>query len=145
MTAIQILVLLIVICILYTAYEIFNHIIFPKMVYKGMKETGRNPKWIMTKLSQYYGFNDVDIVLCNSKWGMLPCMRMGKEKLELWIDENTLTKDVEDVGVLALGGVLKMKYNVWNPDKPIYWQSILLYMLDGGEIEVRDKIKQETS
>lgn len=145
MTEKQILLSLIIACVIYTMYKIFDHIIFPKMIYNGMKETDRNPKWIMSKLSQYYGFNEVDIVLCTSKWGMLPCMREGKEKLELWIDEDTPTSDVNDIGIMALAGVLKMKYGILDLDKPIYWQSILLYMLDGGEIEMKDKIKQETS
>lgn len=145
MTEIQTVVICVIIMsALYLLWETFNHIIFPKMVYNGMKEIERNPKWITSKLC-YYGFNEIDIVLCESKWGMLPRVRAGKEKLELWIDNDTSTKDVEDIGSLALASLLKIKYNLWYPDKPLYWQSILLYMLDGGEIEMKDKIKQETS
>ena len=145
MTEIQTVVICVIIMsALYLLWETFNHIIFPKMVYNGMKEIERNPKWITSKLC-YYGFDEIDIVLCESKWGMLPRVRAGKEKLELWIDNDTSTKDVEDIGSLALASLLKIKYNLWYPDKPLYWQSILLYMLDGGEIEMKDKIKQETS
>lgn len=129
----------------YILWDIFNKIIFPKIVYHGMKEIERNPKWITSKL-QYYGFNDIDIVLCKSKWGMLPRFRVGKDnRLELWIDNDTSTRDVEDVGHLALAGKIKAKYGLWFPDKPTYWLSILLYMLDGGDIQMQDKKQQETS
>ena len=127
------------------AWELFNRIIFPKMVYHGMKEIDRNPKWITSKL-QYYGFDDIDIVLCESKWGMLPRFRAGKDnRLELWIDNDTSTRDVDDVGHLALCVKVKAKYGLWFPDKPTYWLSILLYMLDGGDVNMIDKKQQETS
>lgn len=126
-------------------WNIFNKVIFPKMVYYEMKETERNPKWITSKL-QYYGFSDIDIVLCESRWGMLPRFKVGKNnRLELWIDNNTSTKDVEDIGHLALVGKIKAKYGLWFPDKPTYWLSILLYMLDGGDVDMIDKKQQETS
>ena len=129
----------------YLAWELFNKVIFPKMVYRGMKEIDRNPKWITSKL-QYYGFDDIDIVLCESKWGMLPRFRAGKDNhLELWIDTDTSTRDVDDIGHLVLCVKVKAKYGLWFPDKPTYWLSILLYMLDGGNIEMREKEKQETS
>lgn len=134
-----------IVCGLYLMWDIFNKVIFPKMVYRGMKEIDRNPKWITSRL-QYYGFSDIDIVLCESKWGMLPRFRAGKNnRLELWIDNDTPTRDVENIGHLALCVMIKAKYGLWFPDKPIYWLSILLYMLDGGNIEMRDKEKQETS
>ena len=145
MTVNDLVILLGVICGLSLAWDIFNKIIFPKLVYHGMKEIDRNPKWITSKL-QYYGFSDIDIVLCESKWGMLPRFRAGKEnRLELWIDNDTSTKDVDDIGHLALCVKLKAKYGLWFPDKPTYWLSILLYMLDGGNIEMREQEKQETS
>lgn len=145
MTVNDLVILLGVICGLSLAWDIFNKIIFPKLVYHGMKEIDRNPKWITSKL-QYYGFSDIDIVLCESKWGMLPRFRAGKEnRLELWIDNNTSTRDVDDIGHLALCVKLKAKYGLWFPDKPTYWLSILLYMLDGGNIEMREQEKQETS
>lgn len=130
---------------LYLAWKLFNRVIFPKMVYHGMKEIDRNPKWITSKL-QYYGFDDIDIVLCESKWGMLPRFRVGKDdRLELWIDNDTPTRDVDDVGHLALCVKVKTKYGLWFPDKPTYWLSILLYMLDGGDVNMIDKKQQETS
>ena len=120
----------------YLAWNIFNKIIFPKMVYHGMKEIERNPKWITSQL-QYYGFNDIDIVLCESKWGMLPRFRAGKEnRVELWIDKDTSTKDAEEMGRLALVGKVQAKYGLWFPEKPLHWLSILCYMLDGGDIRM---------
>ena len=128
---------------LYLAWGLFNKVILPEIVCYGMKEMDRNPKWITSKL-QYYGFDDIDIILCKSKWGMLPRFRAGKDnRLELWIDNDISTKDVDDVGHLALCVKLKVKYGLWFPDKPTYWLSILLYMLDGGNIEMKEK--QETS
>lgn len=134
------------IAILFLIWDMCHRIIYPKIIRFGMKELHRNPKWIMSKL-QYYGFDDIDIILCKSKWGNLPRFEIGKNnKLELWLDDDsTLTKDAEDVGRLALCVSIKFKYGLWFPDKPIYWLSILLYMLDGGNIKMEDKIKQETS
>lgn len=124
---------------LYVLAVVFNKIIFPIIVHYSMKETDRNPKWIRSKL-QYYGFEDIDIVLCDCKWDVLPRFKVSKDnRLELWIDNDTPARDVNDIGHLALCGKIKAKYGLWFPDKPIYWLSILLYMLDGGEIEVRDK------
>jgi hypothetical protein len=129
---------------LYVTWRTFDRIIFPQMVYHGMKEVERNPKWVTSQL-QYYGFNDIDIVLCTSKYGMLPRFRASKDnRIELWIDNDTSTKDIEEVGRLALVGKIKAKYGLWFPDKPIYWLSILCYMLDGGDVNMIDK-KQETS
>ena len=120
----------------YLTWEIFNRCIFPQMVYHGMKELERNPKWVTSRLP-YYGFGDIDIVVCESKWGMLPRFRLGKNnKFELLIDNDTRIEDAEDIGRLALVGKLKAKYNIWFPEKPIYWLSILCYMLDGGDIQM---------
>ena len=137
--------LFVYIYIVYLIVATIRNIIFPKIIFKSMKEIERNPKWITSKL-QYYGFDDIDIVLCESKWGMLPRFRAGKDnRLELWIDNDTSTRDVDDVGHLALCGKVKAKYGLWFPDKPTYWLSILLYTLDGGNIEMKDIEKQETS
>lgn len=139
-----------IIILIYGIWCIFNEIIFPKLVKKGTTEIERNPKWITSEL-QYYGFSDIDIITCKSKYGMLPRFKLGKNnKLELWIDRDIPARNVEDIGQAALVGKLKIKYNLWFPEKPIYWLSILLYMLDGNDINVRDalpedKEKQETS
>lgn len=139
MTVNDLKIILLIACSSYLIWDIFNKIIFPKMVRHGMKEVERNPKWIMSKL-QYYGFDDIDIILCKSKWGMLPSFRASKNnRLELWIDDDTSTKDVDDIGRLALSLKVKVKYGLWFPDKPIHWLSILLYMLDGGNVEMKNK------
>ena len=137
-------VLLLILITFYMVWRIFDRVIFPKMVYHGMKEIERNPKWVTSQL-QYYGFNDIDIVLCESKWGMLPRFRMGKnERIELWVDNEMSTKEVEDIGRLALAAKIKAKYGVWFPEKPLYWLSILCYMLDGGDIRMEATSWKET-
>lgn len=129
-------VLLLIVIILYGIWKLFDLVIFPKMVHHGIKEIERNPKWVTSQL-QYYGFNDIDIVLCESKWGMLPRFRAGKnDRVELWIDNDTSTRDVEDIGRLALAAKIKAKYGLWFPEKPLHWLSILCYMLDGGDIKM---------
>ena len=129
-----------IIGIIILLWEIFNRVIFPKLVYAGMKEIERNPKWIMSKL-QYYGFEDIDIILCTSVFGMLPQFRTNKKtaRLELWIDYDTSTSDTEKIGQLALAGKIKVLYGLWFPEKPVYWLSILCFMLDGGEIRLENK------
>ena len=115
---------------------LFSNIIIPKIIKYGMKEKDRNPKWITSQL-QYYGFNNVDIVLCESKWGNLPYFRFGKnKKLELWVDYDTSVRDIEEIGRLALASKIKAKYNLSFFNKPIYWLSILCYLLDGGDIQM---------
>lgn len=136
MSNITLLAILLSVIIVFICYKIFDKIIFPNMVYKGMIETDRNPKWVISQL-QYYGFDDIDIVLCKSKWGMLPRFRAGKNgKLEMWIDDETSIQDIEEIGRLALIGKIKIQYNLWFPNKPLHWLSILLYMLNGGDIQI---------
>ena len=128
----------------FISWRIFDRFIFPKMIHHGMKEIERNPKWVTSQL-QYYGFNDIDIVLCESKWGMLPRFRTSKNnRVELWVDNDISTKDVEDLGRLALAAKIKVKYGVWFPEKPLYWLSILCYMLDGGDIKMEATSWKET-
>lgn len=131
--------------IIFIMCKIFIHIVFPKIIYASMKEVERNPRWITSQLQSYYGLNDIDIVLYESKLNALPYVRIGKQKqLELWITNNTSTKDVENVGQVALALKIKCKYNLWFPDKPLYWLSILCYMLDGGDIQMTDLSPKET-
>lgn len=132
----------IIIC--YASWDIFNRVIFPRIVLNGMKEVEKNPKWITSKLYNYYGFSDIDIILCESKWGMLPRFRTGKNnRLELLIDPETSVDEVEDIGRLALAGKIKTKYGVWVNDKPLHWMSILCYMLDGGDVNIETISKEE--
>lgn len=118
-------------------YKLFDRVLFPIMVNKSTKEIEKNPKWIVDKLrSEYYGFSDLDIILVDDPFGMVPRFRETKHhQLQLLISNDTLTKDVDDIARIALVGKIKLKYGLWFPDKPLHWLSILCYMLDGGDIK----------
>lgn len=130
----DILVIIFVASVVYAILQTLKYIILPKLVVKSMKEIEKNPKWIMSK-ANYYGFQDIDIILAESKLGGLPCSRLTKDnRFQLLIPNDTLTKDAEEVVRLALVGKIYMKHNLFFPDKPTHWLSILCYMLDGGDI-----------
>jgi len=132
------------VCIL---YKLFNKVFFPWLVDKCTTDIELNPKWIMKKLqTNYYGFHDLDIVTTHSAFGLLPRFRLEKKtnKLQLLIDEDTSTKDIEDIARLALAGKIKIKYGVWYPEKSLQWLSILNYLLDGGDIKT-EAVKWEES
>lgn len=128
------------IILLYVMYEFFNKVIFPWIVDVRTKDIEKNPNWIMQKLKEnYYGFEDIDIVIVNSPLGMVPRFRTDKKqnnKLQLLIPEDISTEDIGDISRLALAGKIKIKYGLWYPDKPTYWLSILNYILDGGNINI---------
>ena len=132
---------IIVIVIGYILIKIWKYIIFPFVVKKTTHEIEKNPKWITPKLRQnYYGFSNIDIITARSTIGTLPRFRLNskekdKERLELLISEDTPVNDIDKVATLALQGKLHVYYNLYFPDKPAYWLSILLYMLDGGDIK----------
>ena len=132
---------IIVIIIGYILIKIWKYIIFPFVVKKTTHEIEKNPKWITPKLRQnYYGFSNIDIITARSTIGALPRFRLNskerdKERLELLISEDTPVNDIDKVATLALQGKLHVYYNLYFPDKPAYWLSILLYMLDGGDIK----------
>ena len=134
------LVTIIVIIIGYVLMKIWKYIIFPFIVKKTTHEVEKNPKWITPKLRQnYYGFSNIDIITARSTIGTLPRFRLNskekdKERLELLISEDTPVNDIDKVATLALQGKLHVYYNLYFPDKPAYWLSVLLYMLDGGNI-----------
>ena len=120
---------------------IFKCIFAPIIVKKTTHEVEKNPKWITPKLRQkYYGFSNIDIITANSTLGALPRFRLnknkeGQERLELLIPEDTPVSDIDKVATLALQGKLRVYHNLYFPDKSAYWLSILLYLLDGGDIE----------
>lgn len=140
---IYILVLILLIAGGYAIWKVFDTFIFPIILEASTEVIEKNPKWIMEKLKKsYYGFNNIDILLVNSKLGMLPRFRgNAKEKrIELLIsNDEVTTDDVEKIGRLALIGKLKIQYALTFSDKPLYWLSIMCFMLDGGDIEVKDK------
>ena len=132
---------IIVIIIGYILIKIWKYVIFPFVVKKTTHEIEKNPKWITPKLRQnYYGFSNIDIITARSTIGALPRFRLnskerGKERLELLISEDTPVNDIDKVATLALQGKLHVYYNLYFPDKPAYWLSTLVYMLDGGDIK----------
>lgn len=131
----DILVIIFITSIVYALLQTSKYIILPKLVTKSMKEIEVNPKWIMSK-ANYYGFQDIDIILTESRLGGLPCSRVTKEnRFQLLIPNDTLTKDADEVVRLALLGKIYIKHNLFFPDKPTHWLSILCYMLDGGDIK----------
>ncbi|MDE5539947.1 MAG: hypothetical protein K2J20_05625, partial [Bacilli bacterium] len=74
--------------------------------------------------------------------------KVTNNRFEIWVPNDTSTKDADEVLRLAMVGKIQIKYGLWFPDKPIHWLSILCYMLDGGDItESKTKFeeKQETS
>lgn len=145
------LALLLSLVMFYISIHIFNKYILPKLIEADTKEIEKNPQWIMKHaIGKYYGFHDVDIILAETKiFVSLPRARISKNnRFELWIPNDTSTREVNDILRLALAGKIQIKYGVFFPDKPLHWLSILCYMLDGGDVmEATAKFeeKQETS
>lgn len=142
--------ILLAILIGYILSRFYKFILFPKIVEKTTKEIEKNPKWITKELhAQYYGFSDIDIITAESSIGALPRFRVSKEdntRLEFLISNDITTREIEKMGQVALVGKIKVKYGLFFPDKPLNWLSILCFMLDGGEISVKDVKKgQETN
>ena len=135
----QIIATIITILLLHITINLFNKYLFPLLVDKKTKDLEINPKWIVPKLKEnYYGFHDIDIIIVDSPLGELPRFRLSKDKkkLQLLLPEDTSTNDTEMVAQIALAGKLNLLYGEWYPDKPAYWLSILLYLLDGGDIRI---------
>lgn len=128
------------IIILYAIYQMFNRTIFPKIIESCTEIIEINPKWLITSLKdRYYGFQDIDIIIVKSKLGTLPRFRLSntyEPHLQFLIPEDVTTNDIDDIARVALAGKLQLKYGIWYPDKPAQWQSILNYMLDGGDIQI---------
>lgn len=147
----EVYALLFIIVMFYISSKIFNKFILLKLIEMDTMEIERNPKWIMKDvIKQYYGFQDIDIILAETTVFMsLPRVRISKNnRFELWIPNDTSTREVNDILRLALAGKIQIKYGVFFPDKPLHWLSILCYMLDGGDVmEATAKFeeKQETS
>ena len=118
------------------AYTILKYIVIPWIYEKGTKEIAKNPDWLVSELkTQYYGTQDIDFVVVESRFGLLPRFRLAKKnQLQLLISSDMTTRDIELIARAALVGKIKIKYNLWFPEKPAYWLSILCYMLDGGNI-----------
>ncbi|HAH17444.1 MAG TPA: hypothetical protein DCL29_00240 [Eubacterium sp.] len=128
--------------ILFGIYILYNKIIYPLLVVKTTIDVEKNPKWIVSKLQEnYYGFKDMDIILVDSPFGLLPRFRIDKQKnnkLQLLVSKDISTYDIENIACIALAGKIRIKYGLWFPDKPAHWLSVLNFMLDGGEIRVKE-------
>lgn len=122
---------------------VFKHWIKPSLETRSMKEVDRNPKWVTKQITSYYGFEDIDFVLFDSNMVDSPRLKTNKtrDRLELWLPCDTLTKDIPELSRLALACKIHTRHGVWCPDKPIYWLSVLCFMLDGGEIKMEDRPK----
>ena len=134
---------------LYLLWRLYKRVLYPIILQSGMREISRNPTWVNNRIRTYYGFEDIDIVLCESLWGGLPHLRVAtnKSKLELWIPNDVSVDDIDYYGRLALSAKLKINYGLWFPEKSLPWLSIVCYMLDGGDVkyEFQSKSKQQTS
>ena len=141
---------ILIVLVLYVLHKVYRYILFPKMINKITKEVEKNPKWITKELhSKYYGFADIDFITAEDDLGVLPRFRVSKEddtRLEFLIPDDTPTTDIERLGHHALVGKIKLKYGLFFPEKPIEWLSILLFMLEGGEVTIKDiEKRQETN
>lgn len=127
-------------CSLYVIYKITVMFICPKIIDLCTKEVDRNPKGLVEGLrSDYYGFHDIDIVMCECPIYHVPRFREGKHgRLELFVPNNFSIWTRDRIANIALAGKIGIKYGIIVNDKPTYWLSILCYMLDGGDINVSE-------
>lgn len=128
--------------VVYIIIKLFNNFVVSFVVSFVVKRKTtvieKNPKWITSRIQEkYYGFNDIDFILAECPLGGLPKFNMSKDKerIELWIPNDILIRDLESLAKIALLGKIKIRYGIYFPEKPIYWLSILCYMLDGGDIK----------
>ena len=124
--------------VIYIIIKLFNNFVVSFVVKRKTTVIEKNPKWITSRIQEkYYGFNDIDFILAECPLGGLPKFNMSKDKerIELWIPNDILIRDLESLAKIALLGKIKIRYGVYFPEKPIYWLSILCYMLDGGDIK----------
>lgn len=130
-------------CSIYALYNIVKVYIFPKVLdlLTTVKEV--NPEWLTTKLrSEYYGFNDINFIICDCPIWNVPRFRLSKnphQNIEFLIPSGATVWDREKLAKIALMGKIKIKYDVNTSfNKPIEWLSILCYMLDGGDINISE-------
>ena len=129
--------LLIGIVLIFILYKLFNKLILPIIINHSIKKIEVNPKWIISKTKDLYGFSDIEFIIAESPFAPLPRFCLTKDnKFQLLISEDTLTSEVDDIIRFALVGKVKVKYGLWFPDKPLYWLSVLCFMLDGGDIRM---------
>lgn len=119
--------------------KLFKDVILPRIEEKKTIEIETNPKWIKSKVENKYGFQDIDFVLARSPFNNLPYMKIvekdKKIRFRFVLSEDTSVNDVDEIARLAIAGKIYAKYNLTYMDKPLFWLSILCYMLDGGDIK----------
>lgn len=148
----DVVILFLGIALTYMLYRIWKYHIFPKIVDIKTKEVEVNPKWIMKELhTKYYGFYDIDFITTEGVFADRPRFRSNRKddtRLQFLIPNDTSIRDLEELGRLALIGKLKIKYGVFYPDKPIMWLSIVCFLLDGHDINLKsvsfDKAKEDS-
>ena len=143
----EVIALLFVIFMVYTATRVFKLFVRPVILDMDTKEIERNPKWIVDKVKGiYYGFHDIDFILAESNiFSSLPRFKISKtDRYELWLPSDISIKDVDEIVRLALVGKIQVKYGLIFRDKSLNWLSILCYMLDGGDIR-EDKVAFENT
>lgn len=112
----------------------------PFLENKGTKVLETNPKWVTSELTdKYYGFYDVDFVLveATNSFSHTPRFTVNKKtnRYQLLFTDDITTHEVAELGRFTMICKLVAKYGiVAAKDKPLYWLSILCYMLDGGDI-----------
>ena len=127
--------------VVYIIIKLFNNFMVSVVSFVVKRKTTvieKNPKWITSRIQEkYYGFNDIDFILAECPLGGLPKFNISKDKerIELWIPNDIPIRDLESLAKIALLGKIKIRYGIYFPEKPIYWLSILCYMLDGGDIK----------
>ena len=129
---------ILIILSLFIFAKIFCKIIFPAIVEANTVYIEMNPDWVKHRIKEkYYGFYDMDIILVNDPFNQVPRFKKSKDKkrLQLLLPNDISVDDSDSIAQMALASKLKIYHNLWFPDKPAYWLSILCYMLDGGDIQ----------
>lgn len=135
----RLLYITLTLCSMYTIYTIVKTFVYPRVLDLFTKEIERNPSWLTDKLrSEYYGFNDIDIIISHCPICNVPRFRVGKnDNLELFVPEDYSVWTRDRIAQIALMGKIHIRYGISvGASKPVYWLAILCYMLDGGDINV---------
>lgn len=132
-------IILLIIIGLFIIYKLFTKFVIPYIFTLKTKDGEKNPDWLISRL-HYYGFHDIDIILMkgNSIFTRTPHFTLNHDRYELYIPDSVSVDDAEEIGKLALLGKIYVKYGTLYEDKPLYWLSILCYMLDGGGVDIAD-------
>ena len=136
--------------VFYMSVKLYMDVIRPYQIKKSIKVVKKNPEWLIPALrSHYYGLDDVDILLVESKHKIAPQFQLNvikkdekagllEMRLELLLPSTVTIAEIDEIAKIALIGKICTKVNpqvgMTYANKPTYWLSILCYMLDGGSI-----------